>query len=66
MFPFLVDDSSKHKKAEGANRNVVEKITQNEYKDILFNQKRLRHSINRIQSKYHGIGAYEINKISLL
>ena len=25
----------------------------------------VRHSMDRIQSKYHRIGAYEINKISL-
>ena len=36
-----------------------------EYKDILVNNKCLRHVINRIQSKNHGIGIYEINKISL-
>ena len=31
------------------------KVSQNEYKDVLF----------RIQSKNHRIGTYEINKISL-
>ena len=38
----------------------------NKYKDILLNNKCLRHSMNRRQSKYHKIGTYEINKISLL
>ena len=37
----------------------------NEYNDILLNKKCLKHSINRIQSKDHKIGTYEINKISL-
>ena len=36
-----------------------------EYKDVLFNIKCLRHSINRNQSKDHRTGTYEINKISL-
>ena len=36
-----------------------------EYKDVLLNNKCLRHSMNRIQSKGHKIGTYEINKISL-
>ena len=47
------------------NKNVVAIISQNEYKDVLFNRKCLRHSMSRIQSKDQGIGTYEINKISL-
>ena len=47
------------------NRNVVATISRNGYKDVLLNKKCLRHSLNRIQSKDHRIGAYEINKISL-
>ena len=40
-------------------------ISLNEYKDVLLNEKCLRHSVNRIQSKDHRIGTDEINKISL-
>ena len=47
------------------NKNVVATTSYNEYKDVLLNNKCIRHSINRIQSKYHWIGTYEINKISL-
>ena len=36
-----------------------------EHKDVLWNKKCLRHSINRIQRKDHRIGTYEINKIYL-
>ena len=64
IYSFLVDNSE-HKKAKGVNRNVVATISHNEYKDVLFNNKCLRHSMNRIQSKDHTIGTYEINKISL-
>ena len=66
MYSYLVDDNSKHKKAKGVDRNVVAKISHNEYKDALLNKKCLRHSMNRIQSKDHKIGTYEINKISLI
>ena len=52
-----------HKK--GVNKNVVATTSQNEYKDVFLNQKCLRHSMNRMQSKNHRIGTYEINKISL-
>ena len=60
MHPFLVDDNSEHKKAKGANKNVVATIRHNEYKEVLLNNKCLRHSMKRIQSKDHRIGTYEI------
>ena len=37
----------------------------NEFKDVLFNKKIIRHKMKRIQSKKHKIGTYEIEKISL-
>ena len=37
----------------------------NEFKDVLFNKKVIRHKMKRIQAKKHKIGTYEINKISL-
>ena len=47
------------------NKNVVETISHKEYKDVLLNNKCIRHSMNRVQSKDNTIGTYEINKISL-
>ena len=61
----MVDDNSEHKNAKGVNKNVVSTISHNEYKDVLLNDKYLRHLMNGIQSKDHRIGTYEINKISL-
>ena len=37
----------------------------NEFKDVLFSKKVLRHKMRRIQKKKHKIGTYEVNKISL-
>ena len=65
MYSYLVNDNSEHKKAKGVNGNVVATIRHNEYKVVLLNKKCLRHSMNRIQSKDHKIGTYEINKMSL-
>ena len=65
MYSLFVDDNSKHKKAKDVNKNVVETISHNEYKDVLLNQKCLRHLMNGIQSKNHRIGTYEMNKIYL-
>ena len=65
MYSFLIDSNSENKKTKSASRNVVEEITYDEYKDVLLNNKCLRKSMNRIQSKDHKIGAYEIKKVSL-
>ena len=41
------------KKAKGVNGNVAATISHNKYKYVLLNNKCLRHSMNRIQSKDH-------------
>ena len=63
-YTFLVDNNE-HKKAKGVNKNVVATINHNEYKNVLLNNKCIRHLMNRIESKDDRIGTYEINKISL-
>ena len=62
MYAFLVDNNE-HKTAKRVNRNVVATISHKEYKDVLWNSKCIRHSMNRIQSKNHRIKTCEINKI---
>ena len=47
------------------NRNFVATISYNEYKDVLLNNKCIRQFMNRIRSKDHRIGTYEIKKNSL-
>ena len=61
----LANVENEYKKAKGMNRNVVATISHNEYKNVSLNRKCLRHSVNRMQSKDHKIGTYQINKISL-
>ena len=46
MYSFLVDNNE-YKNAKGANGNVVATKRHNEYKDVLLNNKCLRHSMNR-------------------
>ena len=57
------------KKINGSESNTtkgVNIVTEfNEFKDVLFNKKVIRHKMKRIQAKKHKIGTYEINKISL-
>ena len=50
MYSFVVDNSE-HEKSKDVNINVVAKISHIEYKDVLLNNKYLRHSMNRTQSK---------------
>ena len=47
------------------NKNTIATIGHNGYKDVLLNNKCIRQSMNRIQSKDHRIGTYEVNQISL-
>ena len=43
--------------------NIATKF--NEFKNVLFNEKIIRHKMKRIQAKKHKIGTYVIDKISL-
>ena len=43
------------------NKIVVATISHGKQKDLLLNQKCLRHLMNRIQIKNYRIGTYEIN-----
>ena len=61
----MVDDSREYKKAKGVNINVVAATNHNEYNDVLLNNKCLRHSMNRTQSKNNRIGNYGIIKVYL-
>ena len=38
----------------------------NKFKDVLFNEKIIRHKMKIIQNKKHKLGTYETDKISLL
>ena len=62
MYSYLVDDTSEHKKLKDVNKNDVPTIIYNEYKDAFLNKKCLRYLMNRIHSKDHKIGTYEIKK----
>ena len=57
------------KKINGSESSTTKGVTIatefNEFKDVLFNKKVIRHKMKRIQAKKHKIGTYEIDKISL-
>ena len=57
------------KKIDGREHNTTKGINIatefDNFKDVLFNKKIIRHKMKRIQSKKHKLGAYEIDKMSL-
>ena len=64
MHLFQLHDKREHKNAKGINENVVEKITESKYKNVLFNKKCLRHLINRSRWKNHRKETHEVKKIA--
>ena len=60
MYSLISADDKEVTKAKGVNK----KIKHEEFADVLFNKKVIRHNMKRIQSKLHRIGTY-VCKISL-
>ena len=54
-------DGNEYNTAKGV--NIATEF--DKFKDVLFNEKIIRHKMKRIKSKKHKPGTYEINKISL-
>ena len=57
------------KKIDGKECNTAKGVSIatefDKFKDVLFNEKIIRHKMKRIQSKKHKLGTYEIKKKSL-
>ena len=62
MYSMKKIDSKEYNTAKGV--NIATEF--NGFKDVLFNEKIIRHKMKIIQSKKHKLGIYEIDKISLL
>ena len=61
MYSIKKNDGKECNTAKGV--NIATEF--NEFKDVLFNEKIIRHKMERIQAKKHKIGTYEVDKISL-
>ena len=61
MYSIKKIDGSESSTAKGV--NIATEF--NEFKDVLFNKKIIKHKMKRIQAKKHKIETYEIDKISL-
>ena len=62
MYCIVSDDDTEVNTAKEVNIS----IEFNQYEDVLFNEKIIRHKMKRIQIKKHKIDTYNVNKISLL
>ena len=58
MYSIRKINGSESSTAKGV--NIVTEI--NEFKDVLFNKKIIKHKMKTMQAKKHKIGTYEINK----
>ena len=61
MYSIKTSDGKEYNTAKGV--SIATEI--DKFKDVSFNEKIIRHKMNRIQSKKHKLGTYETDKISL-
>ena len=57
MYCIVSDDDTEVNTGKGVNIS----FEFNEFEDVLFNEKKIRHKMKRIQSKKHKIGRYILN-----
>ena len=66
MYSYMKDNDKGGKTCKGVKKQVIKKdITHNNYKDVLFNNKQIMHTMKTIRSEKHQLGSFELNKISL-
>ena len=59
-------DKQESRTAKGIKKNVIKQRLRHEnYKDVLFNKKQIRHTMRVIKSEKHRLGSYVLNKTSL-
>ena len=66
MYSNMKDNDEGGKTAKGIKKNIITKnIKHEDYKEVLFNNKQMHHTMKTIRSNNHQIGSFELNKISL-
>ena len=66
MYSYLKDNDKGGKTAKGIKKNIITKnIKHEDYKEVLFNNKQMHHTMKTIRSNNHQLGSFELNKISL-
>ena len=66
MYSYIKDNDQVGKTAKGIKKNVIKKdITHENYKNVLFNNEQMHHTMKTIRSNNHQLGSYELNKVLL-
>ena len=66
MYSYMKDNDKGGKTAKGIKKNIITKnIKHEDYKEVLFNNKQMQHTMKTIRSNNHQLGSFELNKISL-
>ena len=66
MYSYIKDNNQNNKTAKGIKKNIIKKnITHENYKNVLFNNEQMHHTMKTIRSNKHQLGSYELNKVSL-
>ena len=66
MYSYIKGNQKGGKTAKGIKKNVIKKnITHENYKNVLFNNEQMHHTMKTIRSNNHQLGSYELNKVSL-
>ena len=66
MYSYMKDNKQESRTAKGIKKNVIkQQLRHDNYKDVLFNKKKMRHTMRLIKSEKHQIGSYVVDKISL-
>ena len=66
MYSYTKDNNKNEKTANGIKKKIIKNNIKHEnYKDVLFNNKQIYHTMKTIRSELHEIKRIELNKISL-
>ena len=66
MYSYMKDNEKGGKTAKGIKKNIIKNnITHENYKNVLFNNEQMHHTMKTIRSNKHQLGSYELNKVSL-
>ena len=66
MYSYMKDNDKGGKTAKGIKKNIIKNdIKHANYKEVLFNNKQMYHTMKTIRSNLHQLGSYELNKVTL-
>ena len=66
MYSYIKENQLCGKTCKGINKYVIKNnIKHQDYKEVLFNNKQMNHTMKTIRSVNHKLGSYELNKVSL-